>query len=291
MTRSIAQKKVLANVSALDGDIQCESQATIGLGIISQKQFPALKVSKSVAATKDVSFFDTKKTSELKPPPPITVRTHSLERPDHEVAEGKSFADRIRALVSGKKRVKRIAESSTALEAASQTANTTEPVLLHGDEIVPLPSPTPPSLQRKSTFPLHEMHSPVKLDSAISLIAVSSNFSHCQDIIMPTLQEDPLLGEIEIAREEKYPSPEIDIEDHSLIGKHIWKYRIKHVLGVGAFSTVYLAEDLDQGGFFAVKTINKERMLLDPSLRNGVEREVHLLKVKYIFIVHDLAQY
>ena len=35
-------------------------------------------------------------------------------------------------------------------------------------------------------------------------------------------------------------------EQDFLIGKHIWKFRIKQLLGVGAFSHVFLAQDIER---------------------------------------------
>lgn len=73
------------------------------------------------------------------------------------------------------------------------------------------------------------------------------------------------------------PSP--NREEDYLIGKHIWKFRIKGLLGVGAFSNVFLANNLEEGGKFAVKMINKERLTEDTRVKASIEREVGVLKV------------
>lgn len=72
-------------------------------------------------------------------------------------------------------------------------------------------------------------------------------------------------------------------EDH-LIGKHIWKFRIKELLGVGAFSNVFLADNLEEGGKFAVKMINKERLMEDTRVKSSIDREVGVLKVNWAYI-------
>lgn len=85
-----------------------------------------------------------------------------------------------------------------------------------------------------------------------------------------------------IVREFKFPSPAptpYDDVDH-LVGKHIWKFRIRELLGVGAFSNVFLAHNMEEGGLFAVKMINKERMYQDLRVKSSIEREVGVLKVR-----------
>lgn len=69
-----------------------------------------------------------------------------------------------------------------------------------------------------------------------------------------------------------------DDADEDLIDKQLGDFYIKRLLGMGAFSKVYLAER--QGELFAIKTINKLGMMKNPRVRSSIEREVGVLKVR-----------
>lgn len=69
------------------------------------------------------------------------------------------------------------------------------------------------------------------------------------------------------------------IQDLDLVGKQIGLYRIIKLLGVGAFSHVYLACHVESGRLFAIKAIQKGKLLDDPRVRSSIEREVGVLKV------------
>ncbi|KAL7325075.1 hypothetical protein PS15p_210167 [Mucor circinelloides] len=143
-----------------------------------------------------------------------------------------------------------------------------------------------------------ESHTPPP-SSAIPIISLSPSFSPNKTNVIPPLQEVPMLGDMEddptydcnnngsinIVREFKFPSPAPTPYDDvdNLLGKHIWKFRIKKLLGVGAFSKVFLAHNMEEGGLFAVKMINKERMYQDLRVKSSIEREVGVLK----FLNHD----
>jgi hypothetical protein len=121
--------------------------------------------------------------------------------------------------------------------------------------------------------------------SAIPLISLSPNFSPNKTNIIPSLLEVPMLGDMEhldIPREHSFSSPpSATVQEDNLIGKHIWKFRIKQLLGVGAFSKVYLADNIEEnnGERFACKMINKDRLREDSRVRSSIEREVGVLKV------------
>ncbi|KAI9027307.1 kinase-like domain-containing protein [Phycomyces nitens] len=57
------------------------------------------------------------------------------------------------------------------------------------------------------------------------------------------------------------------------------KYHIRSLLGVGAFSRVYLADNLEDSQQYAIKAINKDRMFTNARVRSSIEREVGVLKV------------
>ncbi|OAD74439.1 hypothetical protein PHYBLDRAFT_133342 [Phycomyces blakesleeanus NRRL 1555(-)] len=57
------------------------------------------------------------------------------------------------------------------------------------------------------------------------------------------------------------------------------KYHIRSLLGVGAFSRVYLADNIEDSQQYAIKAINKDRMFTNARVRSSIEREVGVLKV------------
>lgn len=63
------------------------------------------------------------------------------------------------------------------------------------------------------------------------------------------------------------------------VGTMLGAYRLERLLGVGAFSQVYLATQDDQQ-LFAIKTIQKGKLLDDPRVRSSIEREIGILKVE-----------
>lgn len=65
--------------------------------------------------------------------------------------------------------------------------------------------------------------------------------------------------------------PQID-----LIGQEIGQYRILKLLGVGAFSKVYLGHHNQQ--YYAMKVIPKS-IVKDTRVRSSIEREISILKV------------
>ncbi|KAI9359146.1 kinase-like domain-containing protein [Pilaira anomala] len=96
-----------------------------------------------------------------------------------------------------------------------------------------------------------------------------------------------MLGDIDeveptaITRESKFPTPG-DIEDN-LTGKNIWKFHLQKLLGIGAFSKVYLAEHVEHGEKVAIKVINKNRLRENMRVKTSIEREVGVLK----FLNHE----
>ncbi|KAF7732513.1 hypothetical protein EC973_003259 [Apophysomyces ossiformis] len=172
------------------------------------------------------------------------------------------------------------------------------------DEIMPLPTPMPvsysPTEHSHYTFlkdRLDPAHSPVTPEEgpsiSIPVIAVSPSFPPLAEDKIPSLSEEPMLGDIEdptyhqrriwdipMTREQKFSTPASFpySEEEYLINKQLDKYRIKKLLGVGAFSKVYLAENLYNGEKYAIKVIQKERMLNDSRMRSSIEREVGILK-------------
>ena len=269
--------------------------------------------------------------SQIKPPPSLSLSTkhkdhnyhHQQQQQDHQAAVGRpTFADRIRSIVLANRKtaantpVRDSSNSAHIKKNGISRSNTTNSyngntnLSFSEEKIIPLPSPAQPSLTRTNTFTRHSVFTPILVaqdadtimtedeshtpppSSAIPIISLSPSFSPNKTNIIPSLQEVPMLGDMEddpeyncnngsIIREFKFPSPAStpygDVDN--LIGKHIWKFRIKELLGVGAFSKVFLAHNMEEGGLFAVKMINKERMYQDLRVKSSIEREVGVLKV------------
>lgn len=111
---------------------------------------------------------------------------------------------------------------------------------------------------------------------------------------LPSLSEEPMLGDLDdvvsttnhklapptMNREYKFPSPSpMQYTEEDIVGKQIGDYKIRRLIGVGAFSKVYLATRINDGVEFAIKMINKDRIASDARIRSSIEREVGVLKV------------
>ncbi|KAI8885865.1 kinase-like protein [Backusella circina FSU 941] len=163
--------------------------------------------------------------------------------------------------------------SGSNFDFISPTKENGMPFLFPEDGIIPLPSPaqiitTPSTLES------------IKYPSIMSRIPILSHtLSTNKTNIIPSLSEQPMLGDIDepnyktaMMREHNFPSPMGGCEeDSALIGKNIWTYRIKKLLGVGAFSKVFLAENIHDESQVAVKMINKMRRTTDPRIRSRGE--------------------
>lgn len=123
---------------------------------------------------------------------------------------------------------------------------------------------------------------------------------------LPSLSEEPMLGDLDddavvstttnhklaaptMNREYKFPSPSpMQYTEEDIVGKQIGDYKIRRLIGVGAFSKVYLATRVKDGTEFAIKMVNKDRIATDARIRSSIEREVGVLKVTNMsYRVHD----
>ncbi|KAF7724607.1 hypothetical protein EC973_000851 [Apophysomyces ossiformis] len=164
------------------------------------------------------------------------------------------------------------------------------------DKIIPLPSPAQANVYTtflaRSPFPSDQAVSSENLASSAPTtipILIFSPLPPDKTNTFPSLSELPILGDVDeqpqdllsvpITREFKFPSPSpSNAQNEDLIGKLIWKFEIQKLLGVGAFSKVYLANNIESGQKYAIKMISKERMLNDLRVKTSIEREVEILK-------------
>lgn len=65
-----------------------------------------------------------------------------------------------------------------------------------------------------------------------------------------------------------------------LMGQQIGSFRILRLLGVGAFSKVYLGQHVDTSQIYAIKVILKS-LMEDSGVRSSIERETSILKASY----------
>lgn len=114
-------------------------------------------------------------------------------------------------------------------------------------------------------------------------IPVLSSFSGTPTTAIPTLSEQPNLGD----QPNTIPlTPNYHLEIIDIVGKTIGGYHVIKLLGVGAFSRVYLASN-PHGNYVAIKTIQKGKLLDDPRVRSSIEREVGILNfIDHPNIVH-----
>lgn len=135
------------------------------------------------------------------------------------------------------------------------------------DELLSLPTPHVPAEPRHFVFPIQEI-------SVISSDVIRPSISN----EIPRLSENLKLGDNDIVSTRREPA--VKVKETDLVGKQIGLYRVSKLLGVGAFSYVYLANHVETNEFFAIKTIQKGRLLDDPRVRSSMEREVGVLKVR-----------
>ncbi|KAI8335853.1 kinase-like domain-containing protein, partial [Chlamydoabsidia padenii] len=153
-------------------------------------------------------------------------------------------------------------------------------------------------------------HSPMtppspSASTSIPILAISPTFVHKNDVI-PQLSEHPMLGDMiestcndklrggnmvrELSQSSTLPTLGNKDGDEDLIDKQLGDFYIRRLLGMGAFSKVYLAErhvDDDRTELLAIKTINKVGMQKNPRVRSSIEREVGVLKfIDHPHIVH-----
>ncbi|ORX43081.1 kinase-like protein [Hesseltinella vesiculosa] len=68
-------------------------------------------------------------------------------------------------------------------------------------------------------------------------------------------------------------------DETRLVSKIIWKFRILRLIGVGAFSNVYLALDTETDQqTFAIKMIRKANVMQNLRIKSSIEREVAVLQ-------------
>lgn len=221
--------------------------------------------------------------TSISPPSPSSIKITEEEEEEDALYHHDSYASRLRNLVASTRQASVAPAPSPIpqyLNAKKPYGSSLESPLRSPfdenqtmvDELLSLPTPHAPAEPRHFVFPIQEI-------SVISSDVIRPSFSN----EIPRLSENLKLGDQDILTVRREPLVKNQEGETDLVGKQIGVYRISKLLGVGAFSRVYLAHHVETNEFFAIKTIQKGKLLDDPRIRSSMEREVGVLKV-YIYI-------
>lgn len=240
--------------------------------------------------------------SSISPPSPSIIPHHTTleEEEDDDLYHHDSYANRLRNLVASSRQASSppapspIPQYLNAKKHPYSADSPSSPLRSSFDgnvvdEILALPTPHPSTASVDSTVPPQRRHFifPISVDKTSNEIPVLSS-----DILRPSLSNEiPRLSEnlklgdtfdVTALKRENIPLSRID--DADMIGKLIGSYRVCKSLGMGAFSQVWLATHTETNEFFAIKTIQKGKLLDDPRVRSSIEREVGVLKVRVVLL-------
>lgn len=239
--------------------------------------------------SKTNAFFNTEDLPTPRPPPSISrkisIKKNTPMNAEPEENRYGSYTSRFRNLMTSARQasvapapIPQYLNKKAPEESPSPTAS-----LFSDDKIMALPTPKPSSsgeMKKKFMVTKEPEHIPV-----ISCLSPTISTK------MPKLSDEPILGdyiEQPIRREQLYEyNNTTHVLDEDIVGKQIGSYRISRLLGVGAFSKVYVGDNLKEKKFYAVKTIQKGNLLNDPRIRSSIEREMGILKyINHPSIVH-----
>lgn len=234
-------------------------------------------------------------TSHSISPPSPSILTNTLEEEEDNLYHHDSYANRLRHLVASsrqsplapapspipqhlnaKKVLHHHNSPSSPLKSAVYDDNETMVI----DEILSLPTPHPQTStsstttkqqQRHFIFPTNTTHDPIIPVLSFNILQTS------EPSTIPRLSENLKLGD---DQDILMTHGSTRVQDLDLVGNQIGSYRICKLLGVGAFSHVYLASHVDSNVLFAIKVMQKGKLLDDPRVRSSIEREVGVLKVR-----------
>ncbi|KAI9280727.1 kinase-like domain-containing protein [Sporodiniella umbellata] len=241
----------------------------------------------NTSLTKTNAFFNTDDLPTPRPPPSIS-RKISLKKNtpmSTELEENRygSYTSRFRNLMTSSRQASVApAPIPQHLKPIEQSPTNT---FSEDDKIVALPTPKPSNSSGETN------RRKFLVTKEPEQIPVISCLSPTISTKMPKLSDEPILGdyvEQPIKREHIYDySNATHVNDEDIIGKRIGSYRISKLLGVGAFSKVFVGDNLEEKKFYAIKTIQKGSLLNDPRIRSSIEREIGILKyINHPSIVH-----
>ncbi|OBZ87066.1 CBL-interacting serine/threonine-protein kinase 11 [Choanephora cucurbitarum] len=216
----------------------------------------------------------------LPTPPSPTITIPDNNDDDEDLYHYDSYSNRLRNLVASNRHYQHqqpspIPNHLNTSNKQQQQSPTTPNFLLNVEDLVALPTPhVKENVQRKAHFVF-------PTSAQIQEIPVFNTILNpIQHHGTPVLSEQPMLGDSlsipsssNLNREKN-----LYLQDQDIVGKQLGPYRVCQLLGVGAFSKVYLANHVETQKFFAIKTIQKGTLFDDPRVRSSIEREVGILK-------------
>ncbi|KAI9272395.1 kinase-like domain-containing protein [Helicostylum pulchrum] len=238
--------------------------------------------------------------NSISPPSPsiLTSKLEEEDENDDEIYHHASYASRLRNLVASTRQSLVAPAPSPIPQHLHAKKNLHSPLSplsscfeegnMMVDEILSLPTPHPTTASivkpRHFIFPISTTGATNSSQQQIPVISHDILQASISNEI-PRLSENLKLGDDKDILIMGHTASRI--QDLDLVGKQIGLYRIIKLLGVGAFSHVYLASHVESGQLFAVKAIQKGKLLDDPRVRSSIEREVGVLKfIDHSNIVH-----
>ncbi|KAG1055859.1 hypothetical protein G6F43_002200 [Rhizopus delemar] len=238
--------------------------------------------------SKTNAFFNASDIPTPRPPPSISRKisikqnTHPVEPEEVHHETSNTYASRLRNLVSGARQTSVAPAPIPQYLNKIPTEQVPSPTSFSEDEIIALPTPKPShsgEMKRKYLITKKPEQIPV----------ITSCLSPSIPNHLPKLSNEPMLGDYaeQSKKHQEIQNSAIHVMDEDVIGKQIGSFRISKLLGVGAFSKVYVGDHLEEKKFYALKIIQKGKLLNDARIRSSIEREIGILKyIDHTNIVH-----
>ncbi|KAG2232524.1 hypothetical protein INT48_005414 [Thamnidium elegans] len=284
-------------------------QASHGLEINTSKtnaffhtaDIPTPRPPPSISRKISIKQHHTNTMNSISPPSPsiLTSKLEETQDDEDELYHHDSYASRLRNLVASTRQSlvapapspipqhlhakKNLHSPLSPLSSCFEEDNNNNMMV---DEILSLPTPHPATASiikpRHFIFPTEQQQQ--QQQQQIPIISHDILQASISNEI-PRLSENLKLGDDD--NDILIMDNSARIQDLDLVGKQIGLYRIIKLLGVGAFSHVYLASHIESAKLFAIKAIQKGKLLDDPRVRSSIEREVGVLKfIDHSNIVH-----
>ncbi|EIE85622.1 hypothetical protein RO3G_10332 [Rhizopus delemar RA 99-880] len=219
--------------------------------------------------SKTNAFFNASDIPTPRPPPSISRKisikqnTHPVEPEEVHHETSNTYASRLRNLVSGARQTSVAPAPIPQYLNKIPTEQVPSPTSFSEDEIIALPTPKPShsgEMKRKYLITKKPEQIPV----------ITSCLSPSIPNHLPKLSNEPMLGDYaeQSKKHQEIQNNAIHVMDEDVIGKQIGSFRISKLLGVGAFSKVYVGDHLEEKKFYALKIIQKGKLLNDARIRS-----------------------
>ncbi|KAI8983021.1 kinase-like domain-containing protein [Pilobolus umbonatus] len=235
--------------------------------------------------SKTNAFFHTANIPTPRPPPSISRKISIKQQSADEINKKKILNELDNDIYDNKHPNESYAMRLRNLVAATRQASN-----------APAPSPIPhylnakkPSIDYSPTTPSY-IRTYLEEDPLLALpTPTTQSYNETKDIYPIVMDHNEDHHRHPIRREQRISNQHENntTNDMELFGQIIGAYQIRTLLGVGAFSHVYLANNVETNEVYAVKTIQKGKLLYDARVRSSIEREVSILKnIEHPNIVH-----